>query len=121
MKKIILLSILVLLITTGCAFHSGLTRNLNENQTQVVLSKNNFKVIKTVYGYSRTLKVFGIGGLSKQALIAEARNDMLQNVQMEGTSRALINEVVEVKRTYYYIFASEFKVTVSATVIEFTE
>ena len=44
MKKVILFGALALL--TSCGVSSGLTGNLNNHTTQVVLSKNNFKVVE---------------------------------------------------------------------------
>jgi hypothetical protein len=86
----------------------------------VVLSENNFKVLETVRGNSEDIYLFGIGGLKKEALIAEARAEMLANSHLEGSSKTVINETVEIKRSFVFIFM-KYSVTVSAHVIEFID
>jgi len=85
-----------------------------------VLSKKNFKVIGSVQGESQAMYVFGIGGLSKKAMIAEARANMLSKADIVGGSKAIINETVEVKSSFFPIVRL-FKVIVSGHIIEFTE
>jgi hypothetical protein len=58
--------------------------------------------------------------LSKKALIAEARNEMLREANLEGGARAVINETVEIRGTSFPFFGRKL-VTVSAQVIEFTK
>jgi len=117
MKKVILLGTLALL--TSCGAGSGLTTNLNNHTTQVVLSKNNFKVVEHVKGEASS-SYFLIFGGSKKALIEEARANMLKNTNLLGTSRAVINETVEIHRFVVFL-ATKYTVTVSADVIEFTD
>ena len=103
MKRLILLGIFVasLLGFSGCAaVHSGLTSNVNQNTTQVVLAANNYKVIAKVKGTATATSVFGIGGGFKP-LIERARADMLENAGMVGSSKAVINEIVEVNNKSY--------------------
>lgn len=60
-----------------------------------------------------------IGG-GKRALVEKARAKMLQNANLVGSSRAVINETIE----SHWIFIGvgiQYTVTVSADVIEFTE
>jgi len=120
MKRIILLLIGTAFLFSGCAIHSGLTFNTNNHVTQVVLSKNNYVVIDSVRGEAEAMYVFGIGGFLKEALIAEAKADMLSKTNIIGGARAIINETVEIKYSWFPIVRL-FKVTVSGHVIEFTE
>ncbi len=120
MKKIIIFSLFVSLLFTNCATHYGIPTNINHNTTEVVLTKNNFKVVGLVKGEAEATYVLGIGGLSKNGLIAEATANMLASSQMEGASRCVINEVVEVKTSGIF-FISKRKVIVSAQVIEFID
>ncbi|MDD3913648.1 MAG: hypothetical protein PHU62_10465 [Bacteroidales bacterium] len=120
MKKFIILLIGVALFLPSCAIHEGLTRNLNSKTTEVVLSQNNYKIVESVQGTSKATYVFGIGGLSKQALIAEARADMLSKANIVGNSRAVINETVEVKHSLFPIIRL-YEVYVSGYIIEFIE
>ena len=121
LKKVTIVALMSsMLLTTSCAVHSGLTSNLNNHSTEVVLSKKNFKVIKTVTGESSVTYVLGIGGLSKRALIAQARAKMLEEAGLEGGAKAIINETVEIKGSNFP-FVGKKLVVVTAQVIEFTE
>ncbi len=119
MKKIIPVLIVVLLFSS-CAVHNGLTTNLNQRTTDVVLSKKNFKVIESVQGESNAMYIFGIGGLSKKALVSEARAKMLEKADILNEARAIINETVEVKHSFFP-FVRKYNVTVSGHIIEFSE
>ena len=120
LKKITIIAFLGAMLLTSCAGHYGLTSNVNNHSTEVVLSKKNFKVIKSVSGEASVMYVLGIGGLSKKALIAEARAEMLKSAELEGSAKAIINETVEIKGSSFP-FVGKKLVTVSAQVIEFTE
>ncbi len=122
MKKNVL-SILVIATLTfisSCGLHNGLTTNSNGHNTEVQLHKKNFKVIKAISGTEEAVYVLGIGGLNKAALIANARAKMLKDAGLEGSSKAIINETVEIQLTNIVIY-TKYTVTVSAHVIEFTE
>jgi hypothetical protein len=112
--KIITLSI----ILSSCAFHSGLTNNSNLHNTTVQLSQNNFRVVQYVTGSSYAEYFIGIGGLNKFALIESARKNMLENANLIGSSKAVINETVEMKITSVLLY-SKITVTVSAYVVDF--
>jgi hypothetical protein len=118
MKKIYLFFLLALLFT-GCGFHNGLTHNANVNNTDVVLAERNFRVVSNVQGTSEALYILGIGGMSKSAMIAEARVEILQQADMVGKSRAIVNEIVE-EHNFLFIVGFKRKITVTAQVIEFT-
>jgi hypothetical protein len=119
MKKMSLFFLLAVLCT-GCGFHSGLTRNTNVHNTNVILSERNFRVVSNVQGTSECEYIFGIGGMSKNAMIADARAQILQQADMVGKSRALVNETVEVHNLFLFIFTKR-KITVTAQVIEFVD
>ncbi len=121
MKKIGFLLIGITLLFSSCAVHNGLTYNGNSHTTEVVLSKKNFKVVAQVKGEATATYIFGIGGLSKNGLIEEAKADMLSKANILGDSKAIVNETVEVKRTFILPFCIKQKVIVSGHVIEFTE
>ena len=118
MKKIMILSSSFVFLTS-CAFHNGLTSNLNNHTTDVVLSKNNYKVVEAVQGKATATYILGIGGLSKKALIAEARANMLSKANIIGSSKAIANENVEVKFSFFPIVRTVM-VVVSGHIIEFT-
>jgi len=120
MKKIFFILIGITFLFSSCGIHSGLTTNSNNHTTEVVLSKKNFKVIESVQGESEALYVFGIGGISKKAMIAEARANMFKKANIVGSSKAIINETFEIKYSLF-LLVGKYKVTVTGHIIEFTE
>ncbi|WP_019037449.1 DUF6567 family protein [Psychroflexus tropicus] len=119
-KFTIIAGLVSTVLLTSCAGHYGLTTNINNHTTEVVLADNNFKVISSVSGDASVTYILGIGGLSKKALIAEARKEMLEKANLEGSAKAIINETVEIKGTSFP-FVGKKTVTVSAQVIEFLD
>lgn len=120
MKKILFTFLIASLFLTSCATHTGIPKNYIQNSTEVVLTKNNFKVIEIVKGEAEASYFLGLGGLARNGLVAEAKADMLSTANLEGTSRTVINEVVEVKTSGVFLF-TKYKIIVSGQVIEFTE
>jgi len=120
MKKHVVLLFFLCLLFTGCGIQSGLTFNQNNHQTSVVLSKSNYKIVGKVQGEASAKYYFGFGGLNKAGLIAEARQKMLAKSNLIGSSRAIINETVEVNTTFLFVYL-ERKIIVSAYVIEFND
>ena len=118
-KKITFIASLAILSLTSCASFNAPTINNNNQSTQVVLSKNNFKVIDSVTGESETTYILGIGGISKKSLVAEARKNMIEKANLIGSAKAIINEKIEVKSSVFP-FVGKVQVMVSAEVIEFT-
>jgi len=122
MKKNFFLLIGIVFLFSSCGIHSGLTTNLNNHSTEVLLSKKNFKVTESVQGKSRATYVLIIGNLSKKAKIAEARANMLAKANIIGSSKAIINEIVEIKNRFYlWPILQTSEITVSAHIVEFTE
>jgi len=121
MKKIIILLIGITFLFSSCAIHDGLTTTSNNHTTEVVLTKNNFKVIESVQGESEVQYIFGIGGRKKNAMIAEARADMFSKADIIGGSKAIINETYELKFSTVLLIVIKYKVTVTGHIIEFTE
>lgn len=70
-------------------------------------------------GEASNLYVLGFGG-TKAGLVGEARAKMLQNANLVGSSKAVINETVEI-HYFSFLLGANYKVVVSADVIEFTE
>ena len=109
-------------LLSSCGFHSGLTTNQNTSQTTVELGEANFEVVKKVSGNASASYILGIGGTSKVALIERAQADMLAETELVGTSRALINQTVEVHLANILgPIYNEKTVVVSAYVVEFQE
>lgn len=118
--KFIIYQAFIIFSLSSCIGHSGLTRNLNSHETNVVLSRPNYKVIKYVQGESVAKYFLGIGGYGNKGMIAQARQNMLRNAGLIGKSRAVINETVEI-RTKQLLLYTEFRYIVSAYIVEFND
>ena len=123
MKKLLMLFVLVATLfgVSSCSLQDPMTRNLNQNLTNVVLQDNNFKIVQKVRGEAQADYLFYFGGFRKKGLIEEARAEMLENANLIGSSRAVINENVEMSVTSFAGIFSYVRVIVSGYVVEFTE
>ena len=123
MRKLLMLFVLVatLLGVSSCQLHTPVAANLYQNNTNVVLQDNNYKIVQKVRGEAQADYFFYFGGFRKKGLIEEARAEMLENANLVGSSKAVINETVETSLTTIAGVFSFVKVTVSGYVIEFTE
>ena len=122
MKKIFLFGVVaaISLLMTGCGFSKEAVSNQNQNQTSVVLSKNNYTIVKSVRGESTQTYVFGlIGGLSKKSLKESAMSEMVKNANFKG-SQAIINVNVQYKNTISPIITQTTAIA-TGTIIEFTK
>lgn len=112
----IALSLSLLLSSCGTAYYGTFNHNLH--QTDVVLSQNNYRIVKEVEGEASATYIFGIGGLSKKALRGNASADMRANANLTG-AQAIINEsVTESVKMIGPIFMKRTIVS-KGTVIEF--
>lgn len=114
MKNLLKLLVIVLSISlfSSCAVHNGYMKN------SASLSEANFSYVKKgISGMSYTRQVFFIGGLNKQALVDEARRNMLENNPLQP-NQTLANVTVDWKYTFIVV-VSKTECTVSADVVEF--
>lgn len=107
----------IALFLTGCGINSNLTSNANVNQTNVVLSENNFHVVKTVDADVSATYVFGIGGLSKKALHNNAVAELTKKANLKG-SQALVNVTVK-SNVSVILFVTKVTLHAEGTVVEF--
>lgn len=117
MKNLLFVALATMFLSS-CAMHNSYTGNLNAHQTNVVLSESNYVVKDQVTGKAEATYVFGIGGIGKKSLFNAARQDMYMNADLNGKSRALINETFETKTSFFLIVWKK-QITTSAHVIEF--
>lgn len=126
MKKIgILAAIVVVAVAfTSCSFgkYVNNTANVNENQTQVVLSQANYKIVKNVSTQVLYTQKFKFD--SKQ-LQQSAYNALREEAALKG-SQALINVTFEeINQTNFNLLgipkSCKQAILVSGTVIEFTK
>lgn len=120
MKKSILTSVALAatLMLSSCGVSMTTSNNLTE--TKVVLSQKNFKVLGQAYGESRAKYIFGIGGMRKSTLRANAIDEMSRNAQLTG-AQTLTN--VTTHLSVKMVTPIYVEVTCSATgnIVEFTE
>ena len=115
MKKIALLLLFTVLFTSCAATFQGYTTN----STVVNLEKNNFEVTDRVSASSTATYILGFGGNKKNGLISEAKAKLSKDAKLIGKSKALANEVVEVKSQIIFGIMIKYSVTVTADVVEF--
>lgn len=108
-------------ILTGCGLGLPLTNNQNSLQTNVVLQKNNYKVVKTITGEATATYIFGIGGLSKKSLKEDATAVMIKNAKLDGKAQAIVNTQVTLRNAFITPFYIKSIATAQAQVIEFIE
>lgn len=125
--KLYISVILSVVLFSACGVNTALIINNNQNNTQVVLSQNNYKVLEKVIGSSSVSYVLGFGGLNKKQLYANAYAEMITKANLINSPKALINIITEehfggFPPFYYRGFPPIYHkktITVSATVIEF--
>ncbi len=121
MKNYVLfMTFIALCLLAACATFNPNVSSVNQNQTQVNLSSNNFKVVKSVEGTAKATWIFGAGGLKKKGLVAAAKAAMYKDAKLSG-SQCIINEHTEWKTSNLipYVWSSA-TVTTTGLVIEFT-
>ena len=74
-------------------------------------------MVRMASGTASTTKIFGLGGLAKNALVLDAKKDLLQNSPLKE-GQALANVTVDFKNSIIFFVITE-KVTVTADIVEF--
>lgn len=105
--KSILLNASLAGILSSCAFHSG-----NVSSGSVIDCPLRY----TAKGIAKTNKLFGIGGLERDALIVEAKQDLYTKFPYSKEIK-LSNFAVDFKTSFIFFYSST-KVTVSADVFD---
>lgn len=118
--KAILVAVFATILVSSCGISYSPTSNLNTNQTDVVLSQNNFKVVKTVSAEENATYICGIGGLSKAALKANAVAELTKKAELTG-SQALININVKQSGFTFLGIYSKYTFMAEGTVVEFVK
>jgi len=110
-KSVITLFVISLL--SSCAMHQGYMVN------SASLGSNNFTYVKKdVTGTAMATYVFGLGGLSKKAIVDDAKKDLLSANPLKD-NQALVNLTVSWKNTFVLPFAITNRCTVTADIVEF--
>lgn len=109
--RALIFTLLVCFFTSSCAFHSGMMTG------NAAISDSNFQYVALAKGTATTTHFLGIGGLKKDALMFEAKKDLLRRYPLRK-GQALANVTVDVKRTFVFI-VMKTRATVTADVIDF--
>lgn len=111
-KKIVVILIAIALSSCSAVYMGTTTGSAS-------LSSNNFKVVRMATGTASARSILGIGGTGKEALVHEAKKDLLQNNPL-SEKQALANMTVDLKNSFVFIVHTQ-KATVSADIVEFIE
>ena len=68
-------------------------------------------------GVATATRILGFGGLSKDALVAQAKKNLLENYSIKD-GQVLANITVDFKYTFILLY-NQTKVTMTADIIEF--
>jgi hypothetical protein len=117
----IISGLFILTILSSCGYNHTNVFNHNQNNTQVELSQNNFKVIGQVKGSAEVNYVLIFGGRKKQELYNAAYSEMLEKANIEGKAMVLTNIITEQHVGGIPPFFYTRTLTVKANVVEFTK
>ena len=105
-----LLSVLsVCILISSCATHNG-----------IISSSSGGRFVRyedIAYGVSQSNNYFGIGGLSQDAMVLEAKRVLMKSRPLSG-NEGYTNFTVDTKR-FTFLFYTQTKVTVAADVVHF--
>jgi len=121
MKILSFTSILVIVLATltSCGVNTSFFINHNQNNTQVHLASNNYKVVDRVSGSAQVKYVCLIGGTRQKQLYENAYSAMLSKANLINAPRALMNVVTEEHIGGVPPFYYTRTITFTAHVIEF--
>ncbi len=114
MKRLNVLFFVVIIsfMLSGCATHMGYMNS------SAALGDNNFTYAqKHISGSAKTTYILGIGGLGKEALVDEAKQNMLANYELKP-GQSIANITVNWKTSFFFVVWSA-KCTVTADIVEF--
>jgi hypothetical protein len=105
--KQLLIKLLSIYLFMSCASHQGTISSTSIDK--------NVRYEDIAYGVAQTNKYFGIGGLSQDALVFEAKSMLIKNRPLQSNEEYL-NFTVDFKTTYI-LFYCQTKVTMSADIV----
>jgi hypothetical protein len=104
--------IISLFVFNSCAYHSGVITS------SASLTNANFQVVELAIGKAQTTHVFGIGGLKSDAIVFEAKQDLLRKYPLKR-GQVLANISVDFKRSFYLIVMFT-EATITADIVDFS-
>jgi hypothetical protein len=112
MKKISFLLILSILLTSCAASLGG---NFVGSAS---LGQKNFSYVKNLRGTAQATYILGIGGLSREALAKEAKEEMLAKTPLKD-NQAIANVTVDYKNSSFIGIYTTVKCVITADIVEF--
>jgi hypothetical protein len=109
MKSILMLACLMIGLASCVSFHTGTLSSSSAGRP--------VRYEDIAFGVSQTNKYFGLGGQNQDALVLEAKRELVKNRPL-NKNEEYANYTIDFKTTYwpYYI---QTKVTMSADVVKF--
>ena len=114
MKKLILLFITITMFSSCISLHSGYMNGIAPPV------ENNFKYVGNALGTSQATYILGIGGLNREGLVREAKNDLIQNNPVKD-GQTLVNFTIDHERSFYLGILWTHKVIITADILQFQE
>ena len=114
MKKIILLFIATIMLSGCVSLNSGYMTGVAPPV------ENNFKYVGNAFGKSEATYIFGIGGLNREGLVREAKNNLIQNNPVKD-GQTLVNFTVDQEKSFYLGIVWTHKVIITADILQYQE
>ena len=108
-----LLALLTGTFLSACTIHTGAIGGGSG-----VITNDQFAVTRLVTGTSKTTQFLGIGGFEKDALVYEAKKNMIGGADMQP-GEVIGQTTIDFKRTFFFPIQVN-KVTVSSEIIDFS-
>jgi len=112
MKNLSLLLLLSIMFSSCASFHSGYLTGVAPP------IENNFKYAGNVMGKAQATYILGIGGLLREGLVREAKNNLIANNPIQD-GQTLVNFTVDKETSYYLGIVWTNRVIVSADILQY--
>lgn len=120
MKRLLFVLVCIVALSfTSCAGYNNTIHN-SVNQTEVILQKNSYKVVKNVSGSTEQVYIFGIGGLREDVMRENAVCEMFKNADIKDGQAVVNITYTSAVRTLFGVY-TEKRVTAYGTVIQFVD
>ena len=112
MKNLSLLLLLSIMFSSCFSLHSGYLTGVAPP------IENNFKYAGNVMGKAQATYILGIGGLLREGLVREAKNNLIANNPIQD-GQTLVNFTVDKETSYYLGIVWTHRVIVSADILQY--
>ena len=109
----------LLLALSGCSTHLN-TFALVQNQPEVILREDNFRVVGMAEATTSVNRILGIGGISRKAVRENTVAELFKNANLTG-SQTIVNITERVSLTGVPPFFTKHTITTVGTIVEFTD